>query len=852
MYTLKPKRFLWLLLLLFLLLGGGVLLRGGRSGRAAPSTVNPFLVSFSVTPAQIPSTGTATFHLVIEDPQGAANIRAYNFGLNPCTQSAGEWFDSNFERMNAQYFGVDHWVSVDPVVATRHDGVYGCTGGTYGLSPYAPWLGSSNVPGTATLVSVAKNFSGNQAAIDLTVQFANFPLGTYRTFYMLRDNDGHYQTDGTPEYWQIGTVQVIPAPTATHTPTGTLPPTATRTPTLTATSFPTLTPTPTPVPNNPPFLANLILSKNVAYAHDTVAFTGNFYDAQGGSTVDRAYLGVSPCAVNPGEAYNSNFERRLSTYFGTYVLLGGMNKYTARLSPNTNCTGGLNGLSPWSSVLSNSPGTASLTNVTKTVNGNQASVVWTMALNGFPAGTYHLYTMARDGGSLWTSGTTIAAWQLVSGQTLIVAPTPNPNIDYIHLGGQNANTVTIPQGSVLRVEIQASNLAPPGGEGQNAALYVSFPGQNASFLSQVQVGDGTSPDFTYTELPADPLYPAVQASVPTWTGGGTKTLAFDFAATEAGTFELLTNVVMPQGGTAYRAPLPETAGTEPDQHGNAAYLTTIVVEPGVSPLNRLNYYRSLAGVPPVNENLAWSQGCVNHATYMAQNGLLTHQEDPANPWYTPEGVAAGQAANLSGFSVTDLYQSWFTDLLMQAAFHALPMLNPRLTQAGYGNLIDGALPLPAAGCLDVWRGIDYGQPGTYPVRWPATNGLTPLVEYGGGEQPDPLTSCPGYTVPSGLPVLLLLGNDVSTPVVTASSFTGNGQALAHCVFSETTYTNPDPSQQQQGRSTLDFFDGVVLMPREPLQLGTTYTVSLTVSGEAYTWSFQVAPGVVVLPEGEVR
>jgi hypothetical protein len=237
---------------------------------------------------------------------------------------------------------------------------------------------------------------------------------------------------------------------------------------------------------------------------------------------------------------------------------------------------------------------------------------------------------------------------------------------------------------------------------------------------------------------------------------------------------------------------------------------------------------------------------------MTHNGLLTHTEDPDNAWYTPEGAAAGQASNLSGFTTPNLYEAWFTDVLMQAVFHALPMLNPILTQAGYGSNLEGELPLPAASCLDVWRGIDYGQTGTYPVFWPPQNGLTPLVAYNGGELPDPLTSCAGYTAPSGPPVFLILGNDAGSPTVNASSFTGGGQTLTHCVFTETTYTNPDPAQQTQGRSTLDFFDGVVLIPREPLQLETPYTVSLTVNGQAYTWSFQVAPGVVVLPDGEVR
>jgi hypothetical protein len=41
----------------------------------------------------------------------------------------------------------------------------------------------------------------------------------------------------------------------------------------------------------------------------------------------------------------------------------------------------------------------------------------------------------------------------------------------------------------------------------------------------------------------------------------------------------------------------------------------------------------------------------------------------------------------------------------------------------------------------------------------------------------------------------------------------------------------------------------VLIPRQVLSQGTTYTVSLTVNGTVYTWSFNVAAGALsIMPE----
>ena len=66
----------------------------------------------------------------------------------------------------------------------------------------------------------------------------------------------------------------------------------------------------------------------------------------------------------------------------------------------------------------------------------------------------------------------------------------------------------------------------------------------------------------------------------------------------------------------------------------------------------------------------------------------------------------------------------------------------------------------------------------------------------------------------------------------AHSFTGNGVPLAHCVI--------DSNNSALGGS-LRSRGGVVVVPQAPLQSGVKYTVSLTVNGTPYTWSFSVGP-----------
>lgn len=258
-------------------------------------------------------------------------------------------------------------------------------------------------------------------------------------------------------------------------------------------------------------------------------------------------------------------------------------------------------------------------------------------------------------------------------------------------------------------------------------------------------------------------------------------------------------------------------------------------------LNHVNDYRALASLPALGENPTWSHGDWLHARYMVKNDFIGHSEDPNNSWYTAEGSAAAQNSNVAVSSSAGLSDNAAIDLWIQGPFHAVGILDPGLAVVGYGSYheADGGYQTGAA--LDVLRGLG-SIPATikFPVKFPGNNKTVGYRSYNGGESPNPLSSCAGYTVPTGLPIILQIGDGSLTPNVSAHSFKQGGAELEHCIYDETNYTNSSSSNQSLGRSVLGARDAIVLIPRAPLVAGDTYTVSITTNGTTYTWSFAVS------------
>lgn len=312
------------------------------------------------------------------------------------------------------------------------------------------------------------------------------------------------------------------------------------------------------------------------------------------------------------------------------------------------------------------------------------------------------------------------------------------------------------------------------------------------------------------------------------------------------------------------APGPSAAAVTP-----VVYLPLIMknfCQPALPPpgdwLAYVNYYRTLACLPAVTENAAYSDGDRKHAKYMVKEDFIGHTESPISQYYTPEGAAAAAASNVMVTSDVNATDNYAIDLWMRGPFHAVGIIDPKLQEAGFGSYreADGFWQMAAA--LNVISGLGGSPPAsvTYPVMWPA-NGLTVnLGSYTGFESPDPLASCPGYTAPSGLPIILQLGagNAIAfggpSPVTQYSLMEGAAPRES-CEFDENNYQNSDSNSQNLGRAVLSTRDAIVIVPRLPLTPGATYTVSVTANSQVYTWSFAVsvsATALEVAPEALIR
>lgn len=264
--------------------------------------------------------------------------------------------------------------------------------------------------------------------------------------------------------------------------------------------------------------------------------------------------------------------------------------------------------------------------------------------------------------------------------------------------------------------------------------------------------------------------------------------------------------------------------------------------PGPAWLEHANDRRALAGLPPLAEVADWSNGCNLHSRYVTQTGELAHSEDPDSPWYTPEGNAAAAKSNLLAHSSPTKPDEYAIDLWLTAPFHALGILDARLARTGFGAYRDNEADMGYAACFDVLRGRETVPTGVaFPLFFPTQGSVMPFLSYTGGESPDPLAKCPGYTPATGAPLYLILGTGSLTPRVTAHSLSRGRTPLESCAYSEASYGTS--GSEGAARWILGERDAVVLIPRQPLQPGANYTASITVDGRTYTWSFRTGPGL---------
>ena len=271
-----------------------------------------------------------------------------------------------------------------------------------------------------------------------------------------------------------------------------------------------------------------------------------------------------------------------------------------------------------------------------------------------------------------------------------------------------------------------------------------------------------------------------------------------------------------------------------------ALAATPLADDRLSWLDRVNFYRATAGLPPVAEDPTLSGAVAEHARYMVRHDEIKHTQNRRRALATPAGAEAAAASVLAGSSRATESDVWAVDMWMQGPFHALGLLDPSLERVGFGIQRDGGGSIQTAAGLDVVRGRStMGVQRTFPIVWPA-NGAAVPIGTSTFESPNPIAGCREYSTPAGLPVIVQLGTGSVTPRVTASWFMDGKRSLKHCIYNETNYRNGNREEQRRGRAVLDAHDAIVLRPRDPLKSGRSYRVVIDANGQRIDWTFRVS------------
>lgn len=217
---------------------------------------------------------------------------------------------------------------------------------------------------------------------------------------------------------------------------------------------------------------------------------------------------------------------------------------------------------------------------------------------------------------------------------------------------------------------------------------------------------------------------------------------------------------------------------------------------------KLNQQRAANGIPAgIVERPDWSDACRKHDAYTKEHGL-THDEDPSQSGYTPEGAWAGQNAVLSSSDGwrADSYESTWE----HAPIHLMQLLGPTLAEMGTWG-----------GCATTWPGYSRAFAGPAMFSYPGNGTRDHYYEEQAAEKPftpGELVGLPGVTGPH----LYFLAAGTQGGHLVSPTLTGPaGQVAVRWVDNSTdrigSYLPP----------------GGIVIPEQPLDPNSTYTASAT-------------------------
>ncbi len=271
-------------------------------------------------------------------------------------------------------------------------------------------------------------------------------------------------------------------------------------------------------------------------------------------------------------------------------------------------------------------------------------------------------------------------------------------------------------------------------------------------------------------------------------------------------------------------------------------------------LARINMYRAMDQLPPLANDPALSEGAQDHAIYLIKNfakrvrdGTVDaadlSSESPARPFYKTEGRTAASHCEVDFDFGEHLSQERAIDRWIEGPLHRMLLLNSELRRIGYGYYCEDGL---CAQTVDVVDGLakEPVDPDTQvAIEFPPANSTLSVSDLS-RESPDPLTACPGYTYPVGLPITFEIGYFAGAKLTAYSIVRKNGAGappIEACGYDAYSYRNGARSATAQVVGTLKEFGAVVVIPRHPLPPGN-YRATVTVNEKEYGWSFTLAPG----------
>jgi uncharacterized protein YkwD len=270
----------------------------------------------------------------------------------------------------------------------------------------------------------------------------------------------------------------------------------------------------------------------------------------------------------------------------------------------------------------------------------------------------------------------------------------------------------------------------------------------------------------------------------------------------------------------------------------------------------INNLRTSAGLPAVVADSASTTGAINHSRYVVLNNLLTHTEVSTMPGYTDSGNTAGQTGDVGAGGGLSSFQDSLKGF-MTGGYHWEPIMDPSLVSVGYGTATAAEVqalfpsqfkPGGFGSATTIVFNRSFGKP-TKPIMWPPSGGTMPYTSYTGGETPNALTNCAGYSTPTGASLTLQLPSAPQVTGVTLSMAGVSGN-LPSCWFDgdnvQFTANEKSAGWDTVGKTILTYANAVVIIPQQPLSNGT-YCISVTNAGAPINWSFTVGSSPVAAP-----